>query len=165
MKNIYLIGPDNPLKVSVGEQLAGDLGFKFVDLDTEFVSQIGGIREYVNQYGYEMYAFENSKLFYELLIKHGKKAVFSVSPAFLMYKSLKQLASDHLRSLKNGISVLLLPDQQTEDQVKNGMVAEKGLKYEVNYNDYKKFGDIQITSKKSAAETASAIQTQLKTWK
>lgn len=173
---IFLIGPGGVGKSTSGKILAQKLGYELVDLDMKFMNQVGHIGSFIESFGYEKYAYRNSKLFYSLLASSNENAVFILSSGFLVHKGLEELISKHARVLKtNGISILLLPSKDineaieivTKRQINRGfgLVEEhERRKIEERYIKYLKFGDIKIFSQDKpeiiAEEMFNSLTTQ-----
>lgn len=155
---IFLIGPGGVGKSTCGEILANLLGYNFIDLDVEFCKRVENVGSYINNFGYEKYCLENSKLFYEILSQHLENFVFSLSSGFLIHENMDELTLKHKQTLKDvGISVLLLPskslDESTEIVVKRQLSRGFGLKADrektkfiQRFPIYKEHGDIKIFS-------------------
>jgi len=155
---IFLIGPGGVGKSSSGKIIAQKLGYELVDLDMEFIHQVGHIGSLIESLGYEKYANRNSELFYSLLTDSNENTVFVLSSGFLVHKGLEELVSKHAKTLKtNGISILLLPSKDineakeivTKRQIKRGFGLKESherKKIEERYAKYLKFGDVKIFS-------------------
>ena len=155
---IFLIGPGGVGKSTCGEILANLLGYNFIDLDEEFCKRVENVGDYINNYGYEKYCHENSKLFYEILGQHLQNFVFSLSSGFLIHEGMDELTFKHKQTLKDlGISILLLPskslDESAEIVVKRQLSRNFGLKEDrektkffQRFPIYNELGDIKIFS-------------------
>ncbi|MBU1167450.1 shikimate kinase [Patescibacteria group bacterium] len=167
---IFLIGPGGVGKSTCGEVLANLLGYNFIDLDTEFCERVENVGAYINNYGYEKYCYENSKLFYEIVNQHLEDFVFSLSSGFLTHENLEDLTLGHKQSLRElGISILLLPskslDECTRIVVQRQLSRGFGLKEDrektkfiQRFPIYKKLGDIKIFSHEKPEIIAEQIQ-------
>jgi len=116
MRHIFLIGPGNVGKTTVGAALAAKLGVPFVDLDQEYMERIGHIGRYIDTEGYAVYRQRNSALLGELLDEAQGRSVFALSSGFLAYQaSINEVAADADRIARHGVSVLLLPSRTAEE--------------------------------------------------
>lgn len=118
-KHIFLIGPGAVGKTTYSKLLAKKLKIKAIDLDDEFIKEIGHIRKYCHKYGYEKYHALNSKLFYKLLAENRKtRCIFAISPGALM-RGITKIKNKNIDKInKNGISILLMPSKNFKDSVK-----------------------------------------------
>jgi len=82
---IHLVGPGASGKSTVGNALAKRLGWRFVDLDAEFMRRFGDINGYIEQTGYEAYAGQNLELGRELISRAGDASVIALSSGFMVY--------------------------------------------------------------------------------
>ena len=156
---IFLIGPGGVGKSTCGEILANLLGYNFIDLDEEFCKRVENVGDYINNFGYKKYCFENSKLFYEILSQHLQNFVFSLSSGFLVHENIEKLTLKHKQTLKDlGISILLLPSDSLYEstkivvkrQLSRGFDLKKDkekTKFIQRFPIYKEFGDIRIFSR------------------
>lgn len=155
---IFIIGPGGVGKTTCGKLLADRLGYRFVDLDIEYINKFGNIDDYIDENGYESYCLENSRLFYEILEKIQPDCVFVLSSGFFAYDNEEGLIEKHTKTVREqGISILLLPSGSMEEST--GIVVkrqlERGLGYKkesetkkiiLRYPKYKEIGDIKIFS-------------------
>ncbi len=82
---ITLIGPGGAGKSTVGLLLAESLCMRTVDLDRLFVDRAGDISEYINRFGYDVYARQNVEI-YRLLLQEGTDGtVVALSSGFMTY--------------------------------------------------------------------------------
>ncbi|AHB41396.1 hypothetical protein P148_SR1C00001G0605 [candidate division SR1 bacterium RAAC1_SR1_1] len=155
--NIFIIGPGGVGKSTSGRILADILQYKFIDLDKEFCKEIGDITAYIPAQGYKNYCEENSKLFYRLLEENTEDTIFVLSSGFLVHENLDKLTTKHKRTIKKGLSILLLPSESkgksTEIVVERQLSRGFGLneererqKFRKRFDIYKKFGNIKIFS-------------------
>lgn len=156
---IFLIGPGGVGKSTSGKILARKLGYRLVDLDHEFMNQVGHIGSFIESFGYQKYAYKNSELFYSLLADQNDDKLFILSSGFLVHKDLEELVSKHAKTLNTtGISILLLPSTDKNEAIKIvgkrqisrgiGLKEEQERrKIEDRYSKYLEFGDIKIFSK------------------
>lgn len=166
---IFLIGPGGVGKSTSGKILAEKLGYKLIDLDMEFMNQVGHIGLFIESFGYEKYARKNSELFYLLLTNCNEDTVFILSSGFLVHKGLEELVSKHSKTIKtNGTSILLLPSKNKKEAVeivvKRQIDRRIGLKeederrkIEERYDRYLKFGDIKVFSQNTPEEIAEEM--------
>lgn len=155
---VFLIGPGGAGKSTSGKILAEKLGHKLIDLDMEFMNQVGHIGLFIDSFGYEKYARRNSELFYLLLNNCSEDIVFVLSSGFLVHKGHEELVSKHVKTLKtNGTSILLLPSEDKNEaveiivkrQLSRGIeLKEKDERRKITerYDKYLKFGDIKVFS-------------------
>lgn len=170
---VFLIGPGGVGKSTSGKLLAQKIGYQLIDLDKEFMSQVGEIDSFIESFGYEKYASRNSELFYSLLTNNNESTVFVLSSGFLVYKGVEELASKHVKALKtNGISILLLPSKDinetieivTKRQINRGIGLKESherKKIEERYAKYLKFGDIKIFSQEKPEVIAEEMYINL----
>ncbi|HVZ12534.1 MAG TPA: shikimate kinase [Patescibacteria group bacterium] len=156
---IFVIGPGGVGKSTSGKILAEKFGYELIDLDKEFLSQIGHIGSYIESFGYDNYAKKNSELFYTLLSKSNENTVIVLSSGFLVHKGLKELVFKHVKTLKdNGVSILLLPSRDANETIEIVVKRQLGRgfgliesnereKIKERFAKYLKYGDIQIFSK------------------
>ena len=82
---ITLIGPGGAGKSTVALPLAESLRIRPVDLDRLFAERAGDISEYINRFGYDVYARQNVEL-YRLLLQEGTVGtVVALSSGFMTY--------------------------------------------------------------------------------
>lgn len=155
-KIFFIIGPGGVGKTTCGKILADKLNYSFVDLDEEFIRQIGSISEVIKINSYEKYYQLNSELFFKLLEQIESKSVFILSSGFLTYNNF--LTQKHLSAINNnGISILLLPNKSmnksldivVKRQLSRGLGYKKVKeehKFKERYFIYEKYGDIKIYS-------------------
>ena len=160
-KRLFIIGPAGVGKSSCGAILASKLGFAFCDLDLEFKQRYGDIEHYVKTNGYPTYCHKNTALFFALVEEQIQDTVFSISSGFLMYEYVDPSFSKNAAALRDlGVSILLLPSRsldESRDIVINRILARRPWlnrereiqKFLERYNQYIKYGDIQIFSAES----------------
>jgi shikimate kinase len=94
---IFLIGPGGAGKTTVGAALARRLERQFVDLDQRFAEHHGDISQFVDQYGYGVYARANVE-HYTSLSREGfgePLTVVALSSGFMTYD--ETVHPDYLR--------------------------------------------------------------------
>ncbi len=172
-KIIFLIGPGGVGKTTSGEILAKLIDFTFIDLDSEFIAQIGHIGYHIRNYGYDSYAENNSKLFFEILKDTDDRIVFAMSSGFLISRSANPQTKRHLNAIsEKGISILLLPDRDVKKSAE--IVVKRQMSRGFNLNEerelekyikrhpiYAKYGDIKVYSHKSPKQIAEIMRTEI----
>jgi len=155
-KIIFFIGPGGVGKTTCGRLLADRLNYQLLDLDDEFINQVGNIEGIIKNEGYQRYYESNSALFFQILGKIREDTIFILSSGFLIYN--RTLTNRHLKAIKsNGASILLLPSRSLEKSVQIilkrqlgrglGLVKEKEEeKFRKRFEIYRRYGDIQIYS-------------------
>ncbi len=170
---IFIIGPGGVGKSTVGKILAEKLDYGLIDLDTEFMNQVGDIGIFINSHGYRKYCSKNSELFYLLLNSSKEKTIFVLSSGFLVHENFSTLTSKHAKTLtETGISILLLPSKNiketievvTKRQISRGIGLDKIIeskKIKERFTKYLKYGDIQIFSHDKAEIIAQEMLNSL----
>ncbi len=82
---IQLVGPGGSGKSTAGALLAQRLDVAFVDLDEEFVANVGDISLYLDADGYDAYGRQNVDV-YLALTAPGREAVLALSSGFMTYR-------------------------------------------------------------------------------
>jgi shikimate kinase len=83
---IRLVGPGGAGKSTVGLLLGQRLGVPFVDLDEEFVANVGDISRYLESHGYDAYAKRNVDVYFTTLAAAaGREVVLALSSGFMTY--------------------------------------------------------------------------------
>jgi shikimate kinase len=172
---IFIIGPGGVGKSTSGKILAEKLGYKLIDLDLEFLNQVGDIGSFIDSFGYTKYSYTNSELFYSLLNEGSKNTVFILSSGFLVHKGLEELVHKHAKTLQaKGTSILLLPSRNINEtveivvkrQINRGIgLKEKNerVKIKERFSKYLNFGDIKIYSHDSPENIAEEMKEKLTT--
>ena len=113
---IRLVGPGGAGKSTAGRLLAQRLGVPFVDLDEEFVSNVGDISRYLNLHGYDTYAKRNVDVYLTLATVVVPEAVLVVSSGFMTYPSdiHTEYESCHRDIASNPSTFVLLPSLEFE---------------------------------------------------
>ena len=83
---IRLVGPGGSGKTTAGALLAQRLGVKFVDLDDQFLADVGDISAYLNTQGYDAYAERNVSTYAEIITAIDEHAVLVLSSGFMTYQ-------------------------------------------------------------------------------
>ena len=83
---IRLVGPGGAGKSTAGALLAQRLGVPFVDLDEEFVSDVGDISRYLDSHGYDAYAKRNVDVYFTWATVVAQEAVLALSSGFMTYR-------------------------------------------------------------------------------
>ena len=173
-KNIFFIGPASVGKSTAAKLLAEKLGRTFVDIDKEFCERIALIGDYLNANGYEAYCEANSALVGQLLLENPENTVFATPAGFLAHEKSPHLVAKHLKLIKQGVSVLLLPDKDPQkgiDVIVARQLArwhdveeqDQRFKFLDRFEKYKNYGDIQIFSMESAEVIVELILKELNT--
>jgi shikimate kinase len=161
--NIFVIGPAGVGKSTCGRILAEELGYAFVDLDSEFIERIGDIAKYIETEGYASYGTRNTDLFLTLVNEQKRDAVYAMSAGFLLYP---EPVSRNARALSElGVSILLLPSGSLEESVeivvgrvlarRPWLDREKETRKIIDrYPRYVQHGDIKIFSADSPSGIA-----------
>jgi shikimate kinase len=82
---IQIVGPGGAGKSTAGALLAQRLDVAFVDLDEEFIANVGEISLYLDVHGYDAYARQNVDV-YLALAAPGREAVLALSSGFMTYR-------------------------------------------------------------------------------
>jgi shikimate kinase len=83
---IRLVGPGGAGKSTVGALLAQRLDVPFVDLDEEFVANVGDISLYLSSHRYDAYAKRNVEVYFSLVSVVAREAVLALSSGFMAYR-------------------------------------------------------------------------------
>ena len=174
MSIIFIIGPGGVGKTTCGKILAKNIGYNFIDLDTEFCKKIKNITKYIEYKGYKFYCYKNSILFENILTRINEDTVFVLSSGFLVHEGIDDLVKKHLRFIKRfGVSILLLPSVLIEDgidiiierQMNRGWKLNRKkeyLKFKDRFVKYKKYGDVKVFSCERPELIANLMQKELK---
>ena len=167
VNNIFLIGPAGVGKSTCGRVLAEELGYLFVDLDSEFNERVGNIAEYIETQGYAGYGARNTELFLALVGEQKRDAVYAMSAGFLLYPDSVSRNASALS--EHGVSILLLPSRSLEESVE--IVVSRVLarrpwldreketrKIMDRYPRYVQHGDIKIFSADSPTGIAERMK-------
>lgn len=118
MRRVFIIGPGNVGKTTVGAVLAAKLAVPFIDLDQQFMERVGHIGCYIDTNGYAAYRQRNAALLAELLDEVRERTVFALSSGFLAYQtSADEVAADADLIARHGVSILLLPSRSAAECV------------------------------------------------
>jgi len=170
--NIFIIGPWWVGKSTSGKILAELIGYKLIDLDREFTNELWNITTYIQKIWYENYCYENSDLFYKLLDQNTEDTVFVLSSGFLVHENLDKLTKKHKKTIKEGLSILLLPykskGESTNIVVQRQLSRGFGLneererqKFRKRFDIYKKFGNIKIYSTDTPENIAKEMEKEI----
>ncbi|XKT74898.1 MAG: shikimate kinase [Patescibacteria group bacterium UBA2103] len=168
MKLILLIGPASVGKTTIGNLLAQKLGYTFIDVDSEFCTQIENIGTYIDTKGYDKYCEKNSELTKLLSETISEPAVLATSSGFLVHTHLPEVIKQNEEILATGYSILFLPSPNPEQDVE--MIAERQLKrwngldkkrekkkFLERFEQYKKYGNITIHTNKPSDDVVAEI--------
>jgi len=156
-KNIFLVGPASVGKTTIGNLLANEMGWQFIDVDKEFCEQIELIPHYIKKHSYAGYSEANSELVDRLIKKNPARTVFATPSGYLVHEDSLHLIEKHLGVIKSGTSILLLPSQNSEEGVEaivrrqlnrwdDVFADEERKRFLERFEKYKNYGDIQIFS-------------------
>lgn len=108
---VQLVGPGGAGKTTVGQELAQQLGWQFVDLDREFMSREGDIAGYMAVHGYAGYARRNLALHAELRDAFTEPTVHALSSGFMTYPAEVDASYAAVRAAveRDTLTFLLLP--------------------------------------------------------
>ncbi|AZT39599.1 shikimate kinase (plasmid) [Salmonella enterica subsp. enterica serovar Karamoja] len=172
---IFIIGPGGAGKSTTGVILSQLIGYKLLDLDTEFCDHIQNIRDYIRIYGYEAYLQKNSDLL-ELLLKKNADVNLLVilSSGFLSTDICENIVIKNRRIVEQrGMSILLLPSQNdiesleciVKRQLQRGFSLTKEKeekKFSQRFYEYIKLGDIKIFSMDTPEKIAHLVFDEIK---
>lgn len=169
--HLFIIGPGSVGKTTVGAILAKKLNQPFIDLDEQFMKNIGHIGDYIDTNGMLAYRERNTELLADLLNIADQKTVFALSSGFLVPDINPDLVKRNEKLLaKHGRTVLLLPastpEEAVDEVVRRAMTRpylnarpkrerEKYLARHQQYQEYK--SDIQIYSAASPETIADLM--------
>jgi len=113
---VQLVGPGGAGKTTVGQALAQQLGWQFVDQDREFMSREGDIAGYMAAYGYAGYAKRNLALHAELRGAFTVPTVLALSSGFMTYPANVDARYAGIRAAveRDTLTLLLLPSFDLE---------------------------------------------------
>lgn len=173
-RKIFMIGPGGSGKSTVGKILSEIIGYKCIDLDTEFCERIINIREYIKSYGYDAYLEQNSKLLSTLLVEcPGHDTIFILSSGFLSTDIRPDIVEKNKKIVnESGFSVLLMPSKNYQDalecilnrQLNRGfsLIREKEEeKFNQRFYEYLQLGDLKIFSMEEPESIAAKIANEL----
>src|SRR2546427_11186109 len=113
---IRLVGPGGVGKSTAGALLAQRLGVPFIDLDEEFIANVGDISLYLDAHGYDAYAERNLNVYFALAAAPGREAVLALSSGFMTYR--RDIHSQYERCRRdiasNPSTFVLLPSLDLE---------------------------------------------------
>lgn len=176
MKNIFLIGPASVGKSTVGELLAENLGYKFIDIDKEFCSRIALIPDYIKAKSYGEYCQANSDLTKMLLDENPHKTVLATSSGFLVHENSPHVVDRNLELIRNYISILLLPGRDPQkyvdiivqrqlDRWDDCEAGEEKERFLIRFKKYQQYGNIQIYSNEESPTIVLKIVEELENFK
>jgi shikimate kinase len=84
---VRLIGPGGAGKSTAGALLAARMGASFLDLDRYFSERIGDISQFIEQHGYDKYAWQNIEIYCALLSQGEQADVLALSSGFMTYET------------------------------------------------------------------------------
>ncbi|WP_257863599.1 shikimate kinase [Variovorax sp. ZS18.2.2] len=113
---VHLIGPGGAGKTTVGPLLAGRLGWRFMDLDREFIAREGDVAAYMAVHGYAGYALRNVDVYREVMDARTAPTVFALSSGFMTYAATMDPQYAVLRQAiaHDALTALLLPSFDLE---------------------------------------------------
>ncbi|HCB1498579.1 TPA: shikimate kinase [Klebsiella michiganensis] len=170
MNTLFLIGPGGVGKSTVGALLAQALGYRLIDLDSQFCEQILNIREYIQRDGYENYVRENAALCTRLLADNpDEKRVVALSSGFLATDVCPDIVASNRQLVRQaGYSILLLPSEDidiatrivVERQLARGfgLVREKEeAKFRQRFKEYYGLADCWVISSEEPERVAERV--------
>jgi shikimate kinase len=171
-KNIFMIGPASVGKSTVGELLAGKIGYHFVDIDMEFCGRIQLIPDYINEFGYVSYCEANAELVDELLRENSARTVFATPAGYLVHETASHVAEKNRGTISGGISVLRLPaedpDRGVQEIVRRQLYRwndakehKEREKFLARHEKDKNYGDIKIFSFEGPEIVAAKVVAEL----
>lgn len=168
---LFILGPAGVGKSTCGALLAQELGFFFVDLDSEFNRRIGEIQRWIENEGYLAYCRRNTRLFHDLVESKAFRTVYAISSGFLLYDELDPgLASNASILERLGVSILLLPSKSLSESTeivvarlverRPWLDSEKeARKFAHRFQRYQQYGDIKVFSKAGPKDVALLAKT------
>ncbi|MDQ0041869.1 shikimate kinase [Variovorax boronicumulans] len=113
---VHLVGPGGAGKTAAGPLLAGRLGWRFVDLDREFIAREGDVATYMAVHGYAGYTLRNVAVYREVMNALTASTVFALSSGFMTYAATTDPQYAVLRQAieHDALTVLLLPSFDLE---------------------------------------------------
>ncbi|MEI8378716.1 MAG: shikimate kinase [Planctomycetota bacterium] len=84
---IGLVGPGGAGKSTAGAILARRLGVSLIDLDEEFIENVGDISLYIGDHGYDAYCERNVNVYLKATRLIESNAVLVLSSGFMTYRS------------------------------------------------------------------------------
>lgn len=173
VNNIFLIGPASVGKSTVGKRLAERLGLHFIDIDSQFCSEVTPVPDYVKKHGYAGYCERSSELADDLIARFATETVFATPAGFLVHDELPHLVEKHIRLVDtNATSVLLLPSEdplETVDMIVSRQLnrwpeAESAVerrRYICRHGKYKRHGTIRIVGQYDPEEVVGFVVEEL----
>jgi len=122
-QHLYLVGPGNVGKTTVGALVADRLGRPFIDLDQEFMTRVGHIGQLIDQQGYADYRRRNSELLREIVSQADEPTVIALSSGFLVRQGHSGTDDDQSWLAVTGVTCLLLPSPDVEADV--NLIADR----------------------------------------
>jgi shikimate kinase len=173
-QHIYLVGPGNVGKTTVGPHLATQLNRPFTDLDQEFMTRVGHIGQLIDTAGYTKYRQQNAALLRQLVKDATEPTVFALSSGFLISRDYDQVAADLDFLKQTGVTCLLLPSPDAAGDA--ALIADRAAsrpylktdreremaRYRLRFAEYQTISaDLTIYSKDAPEAIAQQIATQL----
>ncbi len=171
MNTLFLIGPGGVGKSTVGALLAQALGYRLIDLDSQFCEQILNIREYIQRDGYESYVRENAALCARLLAENpDEKRVVVLSSGFLATDVCPEIVASNRQLVRQaGYSILLLPSEDID--IATRIVVERQLargfglarekeeaKFRQRFKEYRGLADCWVISSEKPERVAERVR-------
>lgn len=169
-QHLYLVGPGNVGKTTVGASLASLIDRPFIDLDLEFIKQIGHIGSYIDTLGYAKYRRQNAGLLRRLVKDASKPTIFALSSGFLISRDYDKVITDLAFLKRTGVTCLLLPSQNATSDA--ALIADRAAtrpylktnreremaRYRQRFTEYQAVGaDLTIYSKDAPEAIARQI--------
>jgi shikimate kinase len=171
---IHLVGPGGVGKSTVGRLVARELGWSFLDLDTEFMNRIAHIGDFIREHGYDRYQEANSELAHDVVTTIDRPYIAALSSGFLLIDRRPECGYRNRRLvLETGTSIVIMPsadiDEATDIVVARqlgrgfGLIADREReKFRSRFAAYLELGDMQIFSSAPPEEIAAAIVDRLR---
>lgn len=108
---MHLVGPGGAGKTTAGRLAAQALGWQFVDQDTRFMHEIGGIAECIDTHGHRHYAQCNVATYRQLRAGASRPTVLALSSGFMVYPpDITEDYEDLRRTIESDpLTALLMP--------------------------------------------------------
>ena len=108
---LHLVGPGGAGKTTVGPLLAQQLGWRFLDLDAQYMAREGDIARCIQAHGYAGYAARNIATYVDLRRALTSPTVLALSSGFLTYPAGVDAQYPALRKAieRDPLTALLLP--------------------------------------------------------
>ncbi|MEM7711521.1 MAG: shikimate kinase [Pseudomonadota bacterium] len=113
--HVSLVGPGGIGKTSSGPYLARLLGREFLDLDAQFMGEVGHIGDHIERHGYADYVCQNAEVFFRHLARMASPHVVALSSGFLIAETEFDIVLGNRRTVADRVrSVMPLPHADRE---------------------------------------------------